>query len=311
MSRRSAGAVSDGAMRSKLSSAKRRIVAGAPNAPSASSTSADAWKRAIPCASASRCALVKLPSATAWLASRSGFSERWGYARDWRRHLLTRAVRVPHASTHQGRFYQHLVAAVGVATGPLEPQVDVPQHIRQQAAERVRAAGWDGTQRLVTMAPGAAYGTAKRWLPGHFAQVVADLAADSVRTVLVGTRADADTIGTIVNSAAARRAVPISLVGTTSLAELAGILALSSACVSNDSGAMHLAGAVGTPLVALFGPTRESETAPLTRPGGHRSVLSNAVWCRPCMLRECPLDHRCMTGLAPSQVTATVQALLS
>ena len=75
---------------------------------------------------------------------------------------------------------------------------------------------------------------------------------------------------------------------------LAATLAIARGCVANDSGAMHLAGAVGTPLVALFGPTRERETAPLTRSGGRAEVLTHPVWCRPCMLRECPIDHRCM-----------------
>jgi heptosyltransferase-2 len=89
------------------------------------------------------------------------------------------------------------------------------------------------------------------------------------------------------------------------------VLAVSGVCVANDSGAMHLAGAIGTPIVALFGPTREAETAPLTRVGGRAAVLTNPVWCRPCMLRECPLDHRCMKGLSPDRVLAAVGRALS
>jgi heptosyltransferase-2 len=99
------------------------------------------------------------------------------------------------------------------------------------------------------------------------------------------------------------------LTGRTSLTELAAILRLSRVCVSNDSGAMHLAGAVGTPVAALFGPTRERETSPLARSGVERRVLLNPVWCRPCMLRECPIDHRCMRGLAPERVLAAVAEL--
>ena len=103
--------------------------------------------------------------------------------------------------------------------------------------------------------------------------------------------------------------------------ELAGVIAVSAACLSNDSGAMHLAGAIGTPIVALFGPTRESESAPLTRANSHSDagrswrsraaeILVNPVWCRPCMLRECPIDHRCMKGLEPARVMASLQAVL-
>ena len=74
---------------------------------------------------------------------------------------------------------------------------------------------------------------------------------------------------------------------------------------------MHLAGAVGVPLAALFGPTRERETAPLAGAGGRTDVLINHVWCRPCMLRECPLDHRCMNGLSPDRVMRAVTDLMT
>jgi heptosyltransferase-2 len=97
----------------------------------------------------------------------------------------------------------------------------------------------------------------------------------------------------------------IDLAGATTLEVLAGVMSLARTCVSNDSGAMHLAGAAGTPLVAVFGPTREWETAPLTR--GRAEVITHPVWCRPCMLRECPIDHRCMTGITPSRVLSAVE----
>ena len=80
--------------------------------------------------------------------------------------------------------------------------------------------------------------------------------------------------------------------------------------MSNDSGAMHVAAAVGAPLVALFGPTNEYETSPLTREGRRAVVLTHPVWCRPCMLRECPIDHRCMTRITPERVYGTLSALI-
>jgi heptosyltransferase-2 len=247
--------------------------------------------------------------ATAWVARKAGLAERWGYATDWRAPLLTRAVRTPRSSLHQGRYYQHLIAELGLQTGPLEPRVDVPDAVLTLAREQLTKAGWDGRQPIATMAPGAAYGTAKRWLPGHFARVITALANDhGIRTVLVGSAADAETIRVI--AADTKEARPIDLAGRTTLPELAGVIAVSVACVSNDSGAMHLAGAIGTPIVALFGPTRDSETAPLTRAGAQREVLIHDVWCRPCMLRECPIDHRCMKGLEPSRVMAALSAVI-
>ena len=100
------------------------------------------------------------------------------------------------------------------------------------------------------------------------------------------------------------------LAGRTDVTMLTAVLSLGGACVSNDSGAMHLAAAAGVPVAAVFGPTRESETAPLARRGVPAEVLVNPVWCRPCMLRECPIDHRCMRGLEPRRVAEAVARML-
>ena len=248
---------------------------------------------------------ILLPNsfAIAWLSRRAGIAHRWGYAADWRAPLLTRVVPRPRESMHQGRYYQHLTAALGIPSGPLEARVDVSDALRHEARTQLAAAGWDGRQPLVAMAPGAAYGTAKRWLPRHFARLSRELAAaHRARTVFVGSAGDAETIRMITGDDPVRAGQPLDLAGRTSLKTLAGVLAVSDVCVSNDSGAMHLAGAIGTPIVALFGPTRDAETAPLTRAGGRADVLINPVWCRPCMLRECPIDHRCMKGLTPERV---------
>jgi heptosyltransferase II len=250
--------------------------------------------------------------ASARLAQQAGVPERWGYASDLRGRLLTRAVRKPRRSMHQGAYYQHLVQALGIDNGPLEPRLAVPPDVRADAAALLRAHGWDGTRPLIVVAPGAAYGTAKRWLPAHFARLVGHAsAAHGAHCVLVGSGGDRQTTEWVrreVEGAAADRV--IDLAGTTTLQVLAGVMSLAGACVSNDSGAMHLAGAVGVPLAALFGPTREYETAPLMRAGARSEVLINPVWCRPCMLRECPIDHRCMKGLSPDRVAGAVDRLL-
>jgi heptosyltransferase-2 len=91
----------------------------------------------------------------------------------------------------------------------------------------------------------------------------------------------------------------LNLVGATDLPTLVGVLVACRALVTNDSGAMHLAAALGVRVAAVFGPTNERATGP--RGGGH-AILSNPVWCRPCMLRECPIDHRCMRDIAPETV---------
>ena len=251
--------------------------------------------------------------AAAWLARRAAIGERWGYRSDMRSGLLSRAVSRPNRSMHQGAYYQHLTRELGIESAPLEPIVTVPADVSTAARNELLARGWDGTSVLVVFASGAAYGNAKRWIPSAAASVVTDLVRRRQATcVMVGSPGDAATVRDVVRAVEAD-ATPhvIDLTGQTTIPMLAGVLGIASGCVANDSGAMHLAAAVGTPLVAVFGPTREEETAPLTRPGGRAEVLTHPVSCRPCMLRECPIDHRCMTGIAPDRVYATLESLLS
>lgn len=250
--------------------------------------------------------------ASAWGLHRAAVNERWGYAADFRRPLLTRAIRRPGGSRHQGAYYQHLVNRLGIPNGPLEPSLSIPAAAVEESKALLAARGWAGARPLLVVAPGAAYGTAKRWLPGHFAALVTRAIQETgAHGVIVGTASDADAARMVLAAMDdAHRAAVIDLTGATTLHTLAGVLSLAAACVSNDSGAMHLAGAVGTPLAAIFGPTRDRETSPLTRHGGRSEVLINQVWCRPCMLRECPIDHRCMKGLRPERVFESVRTLM-
>jgi len=260
-------------------------------------------------------AALLLPNsfASAWLVHRAGVPERWGYAADLRRRLLSRAVARPIVRRHQSEYYRTLVRELGIENGPLEPVLVVPGHAVEQARELLRSQGWDQVRPLVVVAPGAAYGGAKRWPPEYFARTATTLVQEQgAHCALVGSTADAETthvVRALVPEDA--RARVSDLAGATTLETLAAVMSVARACISNDSGAMHLAGAVGVGLAALFGPTRDRETSPLGRPGRRVEVLINHVWCRPCMLRECPLDHRCMTGLLPEKVLATVTDLMA
>jgi heptosyltransferase-2 len=257
---------------------------------------------------------VLLPNsfASAWLVKSAGIRERWGYAADLRDRLLSRAVPRPVIRVHQSEYYRRLMKGLNIENGSVTPELVVSTQSVSEARTLLDSKGWDG-RAFVVMAPGAAYGGAKRWPSEHFAEVASQLIRNQqVSCALIGSSADAATTSWV------RKLVPedardqvFDLAGSTSLDALAGILRLASSCVSNDSGAMHLAGAVGVPLAALFGPTRERETAPLSGLGGRTDVLINHVWCRPCMLRECPLDHRCMTGLSPARVTKALTDLMT
>ena len=247
----------------------------------------------------------------ALLASRAGIPNVWGYRTGWRGALLTRAIRRT-SGLHQVEYYQQLVHALGFPNGPIEPRASVPADARAAAARVLTDAGWDGRSPLVALAPGAAYGGAKRWPPAYFAELARALSADGVRCLMIGSGADSAAGGEVARAfptfarGTSERATAgiepiIDLIGRTDLPALAGVLAHCRTLVTNDSGAMHLAAAVGVGVTAVFGPTDERATRPM---GDGHEVLTHSVWCRPCMLRECPLDHRCMVGVDAAAVAA-------
>ena len=252
-----------------------------------------------------------LPNAfrAALAAWRAGIPERWGYRADGRRLLLTRSVDRPAAPAHQVEYYQRLVAALGFANGPAVPRLAVSDAARDAGAQLLAAAGWDGRTPLVALAPGAAYGGAKRWPPESFAALAGDLARDGVQTVMIGSAADAPVVRRVLaaRTGASAGAALLDLVGKTDLPALAGVFVHCRTLVTNDSGAMHVAAAAGVPVTAVFGPTRDCDTRPV---GDRHAVLTHDVWCRPCMLRECPLDHRCLRSIAPSDVLASARRTL-
>ena len=248
-------------------------------------------------------AALLLPNsfATGLVATRSGIAERWGFATDWRARYLTRAVPKPNGALHQGAYYQALTTALGMAPGPLHARVWPNQ---DRARDVLREIGLDLDEPFAVFAPGAAYGRAKQWLPERFAQLAHMLIEQrNWSVVMVGVNADREVCrdieqrmpktGTKINRL-------IDFAGKSDLPTLAGMLAVARAVVSNDSGAMHLAGAVGTQVVALFGATNDTRTSPLSASADapRPAILTHPVFCRPCMLRECPIDHRCMRGIS-------------
>jgi len=250
----------------------------------------------------------------AWIVKQAGVPERWGYSADFRRALLTRAVRRPRGKMHQGAYYQHLVRELGLVTGPLTPHVVVPARERQTGSELLEREGWDPSTMLVGLAPGAAYGFAKQWPSDRFAALARLLSEQGIWSVLVGRSADQD-VGRQVMMAFERSTSPVprqgrvlNLIGRTDLRQLMGVMTHCGTFVANDSGAAHLAAAMGLPVVAIFGPTDERISAPLPGEGlrGSHVILSHPVFCRPCMLRECPIDHRCMKRIEPTRVAEAV-----
>jgi heptosyltransferase-2 len=272
----------------------------------------------------------------ALIAYRAGIAQRWGYRTQLRGPLLTRAIDSP-SGVHQVEYYQQLVHALGFPHGDIEPRLTIGDPVRSAGARRLIESGWDRRAPLVAIAPGAAYGGAKRWPPEYFAELATSLASDGVQTVMIGTAGDLSAASSVARAfhpstrsgcpepvegrasvdvaqrvdASARAAPhlvhPIDLVGKTDLPTLAGVLAHCRALVTNDSGAMHLAAAAGVAVTAVFGPTNELATRPI---GDAHAILTHDVWCRPCLLRECPLDHRCLRGVSAASVAAAARRTL-
>jgi heptosyltransferase-2 len=239
-------------------------------------------------------AILLLPNSfeSAWRASRAGIEQRWGYRAGGRGWLLTRGVARARGRVHQIEYYRALVRGLGLEAPEDVPRIGPRPGTRASADALLAQYGVRPGDRLVGFAPGAAYGHAKQWPPGRVAQVIAALSGRAVTAVLVGAAADRGTARAIESSLpAGTRAV--DLVGRTSLRQLVGVIARCAAFASNDSGAMHVAAALGVPLTAIFGPTDERVTAPRGRAGAI-DVIARDVFCRPCLLRECPIDHRCM-----------------
>jgi heptosyltransferase-2 len=242
---------------------------------------------------------------SAWILKRAAVHERWGYRSDMRGILLTKAVRRPRKKVHFGEYYQHLVRRLGIETGPLTPKLAVPASKIDAAAKLLAEHGWTPEQPLVGIAPGAAFGHAKRWPPERYASLASSLRNELGATcVVLGRSEDRDAADPIEG---------IDLIGKTDLLLLMGVLSHCSAMVANDSGALHLGAALGVPVTAIYGPTDERFSLPLSSyeaPGGRVRAIAHDVFCRPCGLRDCPIDHRCMKRIAVEQVFDVVRTQL-
>jgi heptosyltransferase-2 len=238
---------------------------------------------------------------SAWDLKRSGVQERWGYRSDFRGLLLTRAVRRPRTKVPFPEYYAHLVRQLGIETGPLTAELKLPESMIVAGAALLEQQGWRGTRPLVGLAPGAAFGHAKRWPSRRFRDLSATLARDGgAACVILGRGEDRD---------AAQGIEGIDLIGRTDLPLLMGVVAHCDVLVANDSGALHLAAALGVPVVGLYGPTDERYSTPLSQvdPAADRvRTLSERVFCRPCFMADCPIDHRCMKRISTERVREAV-----
>jgi len=231
--------------------------------------------------------------AEAWHA---GIPQRLGYARGGRGLLLTHTIPAPArnpARLHQRFYYLDLVTALG---GPSD--ASLPK-LRKDPTTVAGSRGF-----VLAICPGAEYGPAKRWPVGNFVVVAKHfLAKRKAKIVLLGAPVDAPIAEEFV------RELPgvENRVGKTSLAEFMAALVSARLVLCNDSGAMHVASALGVPTLAVFGSTEPQLTGPM---GARSRMLRHHVPCSPCFLRECPLDFACMKSITPQMAIEAAEALL-
>ena len=177
---------------------------------------------------------------------------------------------------------------------------------REAGAAQLSAMGVAGP--VIGISPGAAYGNAKRWLPERFAESGRQLAGAMEASVLVfGAAAERALCETVAEPLRRAGIDARNLAGETSLREFIDLAAACRVFLTNDSGAMHVASALGVPTVAVFGATDDTTTGPT---GGLARVVREHAECSPCLLRECPIDHRCMTRVEVAHVAAAASLLL-
>lgn len=248
----------------------------------------------------------------AWVAWRSKIPERIGYARDGRRMLLTKAIHVPKPGeipAHEKFYYLELLRRAGwIDSLPNEERIclRVPEGARKRAALILAEAGARPDAVRVAVGAGASYGSAKCWAPERFAKVLNGICAnDGLDVILFGTEAEAG-VSEAIKSGLRRQA--IDLTGKTQIADLPGLLSQCHLFFGNDSGAMHVAAAVGLPIVAVFGPTDPEGTAPVTQ---RATLVQQKPYCSPCFLRHCPTDRRCMNGVTVELVEIAMRTRLA
>ena len=246
----------------------------------------------------------------AWMAWRSRIPVRIGYGREGRGILLTDSVPVPSPALygHQSNYYLQLLFRAGLVerVAPLDSiRLDVENSEKAWAAKQLKSLGLGGPRFLVGLTPGAAFGPAKRWLLDRYAKLADRLIGALNADVLIfGSPAEKPLAEEIAHGMSH---TPVIMAGETTLRQLMALLVQCRLVITNDSGPMHLAAALGLPVVAIFGSTDERATGPVSPLA---RVVRHAVACSPCGLRECPVDFRCMKGVTVDEVHRTALGLV-
>jgi len=176
---------------------------------------------------------------------------------------------------------------------------------QRQAKEFLREHGLRTGAPLVLLCPGSINSRAKRWPADRYAAVADHFAEAGATVVLIGSPGEME----VANEVSLRTInKPVIMTGKTSVAEVTAIISVADVLITNDTGPAHIGSAVGTPTLVIFGPTNPLTTRPFAP---NADIIRQKPDCAPCMLRDCPIDHRCMTAISPEEVFARAGAMMS
>ena len=232
---------------------------------------------------------------------------RIGYATQQRGFLLTHSLPLPqwHNSRHESFYYLNIIAHLETLLYGSSKILDrepvfnltVSGDRKAEAFEFLRASGGSDSPPIVALCPGSINSRAKRWPAERYA-ALADRFIDEMgaNVLLIGSPGELDVSEEVRQH---MRREPLMLTGKTDLAQAVAILSLVDLLVTNDTGPAHIASALGRPTLVIFGPTNPLTTRPLSSVA---EIVRHPPDCAPCMLRDCPIDHRCMTAITPDDV---------
>ena len=244
----------------------------------------------------------------------AGVPLRLGYATESRQALLTHPLPLPEwrSSRHEVFYYLYLITALEqmlfgrstICEAEPDASITISEARKAQAAELLRVYGVSEDDAVVVICPGSINSRAKRWPAESYALLADRLIESKRRVLLIGSKDELDVSEEVTRR---MRQQPIVLTGKTTLDQITAVLARADLVVTNDTGPAHLGAALGRPTIVIFGPTNPLTTRPFAP---EAVMLRHPPDCAPCMLRDCPIDHRCMTAITVDEVFEQSQALL-
>jgi len=235
----------------------------------------------------------------ALIAYLGGVKSRLGFDSDGRGFLLTHAIKRTDKifAVHQVEYYLSILKSAGLKAESRNPVLNIAKKDSTKADDLLKLNGISRNDFLLGLGPGAIFGNAKRWPVERFAKI-GDLAAEKwdAKVIIMGSKKEKE-IGTSMTGL--MRHKPVDLCGATSLGEAMGIIDRCNLFVTNDSGLMHIAAALGIPTLAIFGSTDHVATGPR---GVKTKIIKHNIDCSPCLKPECPTDFKCMLSIEVEEV---------